>query len=126
MRECWLSARKRSGKLRAPVLAVALATSLSLATFAQSQPERLTADSKLNAILAYIHSAWDSLTRSTNSCGGVSDPKLLAAPVLYLPAGFEEPRELGQMEHGCKVTVAHLPQVIHQLGKTDADSIQPP
>ena len=126
MRECWLSARKRSGILRAPVLAVALATSLSLATFAQSQPERLTAESKLNAILAYIHSAWDSLTRSTNSCGGVSDPKLLAAPVLYLPAGFEEPRELGQMEHGCKVTVAHLPEVIHQLGKTDADSIQPP
>ncbi len=30
------------------------------------------------------------------------------------------------MQRVCKVTIAHLPQVIHQLGTTDADSIQPP
>ncbi|MFY9904061.1 MAG: trehalase family glycosidase [Terriglobales bacterium] len=109
--------------LRAAVLI--FATMLSGTAVAQSQPERLTSDAKLNAILSYIHSAWDSLTRSTNSCGGVSDPKLSAAPVLYLPSGFDEPGELGQMERGCKVMVEHLPDVIRELGSTDADSIQP-
>jgi alpha,alpha-trehalase len=99
---------------------------VAIAALAQSPPERVDGEAKLNGILTYIHAGWDSLTRSTNSCSGVSDPKLAGAPVLYLPFGFEKPPELGQMERGCKVTVAHLPQVIHQLGTTDADSIQPP
>jgi alpha,alpha-trehalase len=105
---------------------IIVAAMLSLSAVAQSQPERLTADAKLSAILGYIHSAWDSLTRSTNSCDGVSDPKLSAAPMLYLPSDLEAPAQLVQMEHGCKVTIAHLPKVIHQLGATDADAIRPP
>jgi alpha,alpha-trehalase len=45
---------------------------------------------------------------------------------VYLPAGFDQPRELDLMQRDCAVKVAHLPQVIHQLGTTDVESIQPP
>src|SRR5260370_495936 len=49
-----------------------------------------------------------------------------ARPVVYLPADFAPPPELEEMQRNCKVTIAHLPQVIHQPGTTGADSIQPP
>jgi alpha,alpha-trehalase len=98
----------------------------SLAALGQSQPERLTGDASLREILAYIHTGWDALTRSTSSCNAASDPKLSASPVIYLPADFEPPRELDEMQRSCKVKLAHLPQVIRQLGTTDAESIQPP
>src|SRR5579864_1984477 len=45
----------------------------------------------LKPILDYISSAWDTLTRSMTDCQSIVDPKLKAAPVLYLPAGFPEP-----------------------------------
>src|SRR5580704_3827583 len=98
----------------------------SRAALGQSQPERSTGGANLKEILAYIHTGWDALTRSTSSCAAASDPKLLASPVIYLPADFAPPRDLDEMQRGCKVTIAHLPQLIHQLGTTDADSIQPP
>jgi len=127
MQGFWRSAReRRSRNSRTPFLTASVVAILCIVSRGQSPPERIAGNTKLNQILSYIHAAWDSLTRSTNSCGGVSDPKLSAAPVLYLPSGFEKNQELDQMERGCKVTVAHLPQVIHQLGTTDADSIQPP
>src|SRR6202161_3954082 len=127
MQGFWRSAReRRSRNSRTPFLTASVVAILCIVSRGQSPPERIAGNTKLTQILSYIHAAWDSLTRSTNSCGGVSDPKLSAAPVLYLPSGFEKNQELDQMERGCKVTVAHLPQVIHQLGTTDADSIQPP
>ena len=99
---------------------------VSIAAWGQSQPEGNSANANLNHILAYIHTGWDSLTRSTSVCGAVADPKLPARPVLYLPANFQEPKELDRMQRECKVTIAHLPQVIVKLGTTDAESIQPP
>jgi alpha,alpha-trehalase len=99
---------------------------LSIAAWGQSQPENGSANATLNDILVYIHTGWDSLTRSTSACGAVADTKLSAASVLYLPANFQEPKELEQMQRECKVRVAHLPQVIVKLGTTDAGSIQPP
>jgi alpha,alpha-trehalase len=96
----------------------------SVAASAQSSPK--ISPASLKDILAYIHTGWDSLTRSTNSCAALADSKLSAAPVLYLPTGFQEPKELDQMRRDCKVRVAHLPQVIHKLGTTAAGSIQPP
>jgi alpha,alpha-trehalase len=129
MQGFWLRAReRRSWSVRARFLSATLVAILFLfiAPLGQAQPVPIAGDANLNRILAYIHTGWDSLTRSTSSCSALADPKLSAAPVLYLPAGFEQPRELDQMERDCKVTIAHLPQVIHQLGATDADSIQPP
>jgi alpha,alpha-trehalase len=46
--------------------------------------------------------------------------------VLYLPAGYREPKEVEQMQHDCGVKVAYLPQVIHKAGNTETDWIQPP
>lgn len=130
MRDSWLGSleqRRRCVKLmRCWLAASTVIAILSIAAFGQSQPERLTGNANLNDILAYIHTGWDSLTRSTNSCAAVSDTKFSAAPVLYLPAGFQEPKELDQMQRDCQVKIAHLPQVIHQLGSADAESIQPP
>jgi alpha,alpha-trehalase len=105
---------------------VILALLLHAAFPGQSQPLPAFADANFEAILAYIHNGWDSLTRSTSSCSGVSDPKLATAPVLYLPTDYRTPPALEEMQHDCKVTIAHLPHVIHQLGSTDVESIQPP
>src|ERR1700733_9699487 len=116
--------RRRSFRIHS--FRAALVAVFSLAALGQSQPERSTGDANLKEILAYIHTGWDALTRSTSSCGAASDSKLSASPVIYLPADFAAPRDLDEMQRGCKVTIAHLPQVIHQLGTTDADSIQPP
>jgi alpha,alpha-trehalase len=126
MQESWLWARKRRRRnFRVRFLAASLLLILSIPIQGQSPPARVGADANLNEILAFIHSSWDSLTRSTSSCGAVTDTKLSAAPVIYLPAGFEFPQELSQMQRDCKVKVAYLPQVIHQLGTTDVRSIQP-
>src|ERR1700686_4785821 len=82
-------------------------------------------DEHLTEILSYIHTGWDSLTRSTNSCGAVSDTKFSSAPVFYLPADFPQSGDLSQLQRDCAVKVEHLPQVIHQLGTTDVESLQP-
>jgi alpha,alpha-trehalase len=127
MQGSWLSANERSrGRFRICFLRAALVAIFSLAALGQSQPERLPGDASLRKILAYIHTGWDTLTRSTSSCGAASDPKLSASPIIYLPADFKSPQDLDEIQRVCKVTIAHLPEVIHQLGTTDADSIQPP
>ncbi len=127
MQESWLSAgnkfRSAPGRKCLPALLLVL---LSVAAFGQSQPESRTPSTNLDQILSYIHTGWDSLARSTSSCRGIPDSKVAAAPVVYLPADFPMPKDLEQMQHDCRVTVAHLPQVIHQLGATDLDSIHPP
>src|SRR5690349_6799937 len=90
----WLSARGRyGGSFRVRYLRAALIAIISIAALGQSQPEPADGDASLSDILAYIRSGWDSLTRSTSSCGAASDPKLSAAPVVYLPADFDPPRE---------------------------------
>jgi alpha,alpha-trehalase len=126
MRGSWLARCGRLSRLRIPFLGASLIAILSIAAAGQSEPDHPTAETGLTDILAYIHTAWDSLTRSTSSCGAVSDPKMSAAPVVYLPADFSFPRELHELQRNCKVTLGHLPQVIHQLGTADLDAIQPP
>jgi len=127
MQGFWRAGQERCFKaLRARSLHVALAVLLAVASFGQSQVGPIARDPTLDEILTYIHAGWDSLTRSTNSCTAVSDTKLSTSPVLYLPAGFDQPRELDQLQRNCAVTIAHLPHVIHQLGSTDVESLQPP
>ncbi len=131
MRELWLRAREMRHKMRhrsfrIRVFCAALVAMFSIVASGQSQSQRPPENANLIKILAYIHAGWDSLTRSTNSCGAASDPKLSVPPVVYLPADFAPPRDLDEMQRGCKVTLARLPNVIHQLGTTDTDSIRPP
>ncbi|MFZ0200842.1 MAG: trehalase family glycosidase [Candidatus Sulfotelmatobacter sp.] len=80
----------------------------------------------LKPILQYISSAWDMLTRSMSECESIVDPKIKAAPVIYLPAGIAEPDALKKLSLKCDVRVEHLPIVIHQLGEIDTAKIQPP
>ena len=108
------------------MLPLALLALLAISSAAQSSDQGLDRDPHLKDILAYIHSGWDSLTRSTTSCIGVPDPKVAAPSVIYLPDEFPEPKELEEMQSHCKVTVTHLPRVIHQLGSNDVEAIQPP
>ena len=79
----------------------------------------------LKPILQYISSAWDTLTRSMSECQSVVDPKIKAASVLYLPAGFNEPAALQKLTRECDVRIEHLPIEIHHLGEIDTAKIQP-
>jgi alpha,alpha-trehalase len=97
-----------------------------LCTAASAQSTTTLPDAKLDGILAYIHKSWDSLTRSTNSCGAVSDTKVAAAQVLYLPADYPQPKDLDRLPQDCAVKIAHLPQVIHELGNNEFASTQTP
>ena len=79
----------------------------------------------LKPILSYISSAWDTLTRSMTECQSVVDPKIKAAPVLYLPKEFAEPAAVQKLAADCNVRVEHLPIEIHRLGQIDTGKIQP-
>src|SRR5271167_2910541 len=79
----------------------------------------------LKPILDYISTAWGTLTRSMSDCQTVVDPKLTAAPVLYLPAGYAVPDAVQKLTANCNVRVEHLPVEIHHLGEIDTSKFQP-
>jgi len=117
----------RSARRACAVSAALLASFLFLAASPGDTGGRAAArDPSLNGILAYIHGAWDSLTRSTTTCSGIQDPKLRAAPVLYLPSGFPEPPEVERMRRKCGVRVESLPPITHKGGPGEPDRIEPP
>jgi alpha,alpha-trehalase len=89
---------------------------------AQSAPAR---DQGLTPIREYIATGWDSLTRSLTECKTIVDPKLAAAAVLYIPADFEAPVAVQQLQKRCNVQAQHLPMVIHKLGEIDPGKIDP-
>jgi alpha,alpha-trehalase len=79
----------------------------------------------LGPVLQYIHSDWDLLTRSMTRCDSIVDPKLAEAPLLYLPASFDEPDSVKQLKQNCKVQVEHLPVMIQHPGQADVTAISP-
>ncbi len=93
------------------------------ASFAQAAGPK---DAGLRQIRSYIAAGWDTLTRSLNDCRVIVDPKLAAASVLYLPADFDAPAEVQEMQKRCDVQVKHLPKVIHGLGEVDTSNVEPP
>ena len=78
------------------------------------------------ATLRYIHSAWDSLTRSVTDCASLSDVKVNESPVLYLPAGFAEPADVSAVEQKCHVRVLHLPRPILKLADVRPEELPTP
>jgi len=96
-----------------------------LADHARAAPADPAEGHGLKPILDYISSAWDTLTRSMADCQSVADPKIKAAPVLYLPAGYAEPEALQKLTANCNVRVEHLPVEIQHLGEIDTSKIQP-
>jgi len=93
------------------------------ASFAQEAGAK---DAGLRQIRSYIAAGWDTLTRSLTDCKTIVDPKLAAASVLYIPADFDAPPAVQEMEKRCNVQVKRLPQVIHQLGEVDTNNLEPP
>jgi len=69
-----------------------------------------------DATLTYIHSAWDTLTRSMTDCPTLADTKIATIPVLYLPAELPAPPEVAAIKEKCKVKIAALPRRIEKLG----------
>lgn len=68
------------------------------------------------ATLAYIHSTWDSLTRSMIECHSLVDIKVSANPILYMPAEVPAPPEVAALSEKCHVKIASLPHRIEKLG----------
>lgn len=69
------------------------------------------------AIDPYIHSSWDTLTRSMAECRSVADIKVTTSPILYLPYGMAIPPAVAAMQAQCpRVQVAFLPRTIHRMG----------
>jgi alpha,alpha-trehalase len=92
---------------------------------AAAQPAAGPEGQGLKPILDYISTAWGTLTRSMTDCQTVVDPKLTAAPVLYLPAGYAVPDAVQKLTANCNVRVEHLPIEIHHLGEIDTSKFQP-
>ena len=114
-------------RIQFPALVFVLALSFPAYPQANSvQPgSSQTAGPGLAPILHYISGAWDTLTRSMNQCASVTDPKLKTSTVVYLPADLQEPPGLEALSKQCKVSVEHLPKVLHGLGEIDPRTIQP-
>jgi alpha,alpha-trehalase len=80
---------------------------------------------KLSAILDYIASDWNLLTRSTSTCQAAADPKIPDPAVLYMPADFNIPPALPKLLQTCNVRVEHLPAVIRGPGQVTGSTIHP-
>ena len=78
------------------------------------------------ATLHYIHSTWDSLTRSVTECQSLSDVKVNETPILYLPAGMSTPEDVIALEQKCRVKVASLPLRIEKLGDVRPEELSAP
>jgi alpha,alpha-trehalase len=68
------------------------------------------------ATLAYIHSSWDTLTRSMTDCHSLVDIKVTTNPVLYMPQGIPPPPQVTALEGKCHVQVRSLPRLIDKIG----------
>src|SRR5256714_247243 len=113
--------RLSKGPICTAAALILLATTPKATQSQQSAPDTRG----LDPILTYISSGWDTLTRSMSDCKSVVDPKLAAASVLYLPAGFDVPASVQQLQKQCGVQVKNLPKVIHHLGEMDSGQVEP-
>ncbi len=78
------------------------------------------------ATLHYIHSAWDTLTRSMTDCHSLVDIKVSANPILYLPAGMDPPGAVRALTEKCHVKIVALPRKIEKLGDLDPRALYDP
>ena len=83
-----------------------------------------------NATLTYIHSAWDTLTRSITDCNSLADTKVdntaASTPVLYLPADLPAPPAVTAIAQTCHIRVIPLPRRILKLGDVRPDELHTP
>ena len=94
-------------------------------TQAQAESHPLTSVES-SELKTYIHSAWQTLTRTQTDCRSLADPKLTTKPVLYVPADMQVPSGVQALETKCGVHVARLPRPIHKMGDVRDSEVQPP
>lgn len=107
-------------KLRVAFASCAIAVAMS--GIAQNPP---SASKEAPPIDSYIHTAWDTLTRSMTSCSSLVDPKLTTKPILYLPQDVPMPKELAALK-ACQVQVQRLPKKIESFGEIKESEIPAP
>ncbi len=81
---------------------------------------------RLQKILDYISSGWDTLVRSTITCEGVADPKFTEGSMLYEPADFFIAATSIDAFRHCGIQVKHLPSPIRRPGQFKGNEIHPP
>lgn len=106
--------------LRLLLLAVA---AIAFASAQESQPSTTNKTPDPAATLAYIHNAWDSLTRSMTDCHSLVDIKVTANPILYMPADVPAPPDVAALSEKCQVKIASLPRHIEKLGDVMPDEL---
>src|SRR5215470_4536768 len=74
-------------------------------------------------LVAYIHNAWQSLTRSMSDCSSLNDPKLKTQPVLYAPFDFQVPADDLRRIQTCKITLQKLPKPITHMGDLKPEDV---
>lgn len=115
----------RSSFLRKPLFPSVFLLLLFCSFFAEpvkaQQAGPSTADKA--KILSYIHSSWDTLSRSMSSCASVADPKVTSTPILYLPAGMAIPPSVTAMQKNCNVEIHNLPRKIAHMGDVTASDV---
>jgi len=108
-----------------PVRTVWAALLILCLTSAFARDPQPASNPRLDPILKYIATGWDTLTRSMTDCNTVVDPKLAEDSILYLPAGFSLPDSVREMQERCHIKVEHLPAAITGPGQVSTN-ITPP
>jgi alpha,alpha-trehalase len=82
----------------------------------------------LQALLQYISTGWDGLTRSSSEPEALADPKLVQATVHYVPADRGIPDSLHELSEKQQFRTESLPFVISGPGQISRDRqlIEPP
>jgi alpha,alpha-trehalase len=98
---------------------------ISTTLFAQgtSASHALSTD-QAQQLRSYIHSAWQTLTRSQTNCASLADPKLTTRPVLYVPADLDTPAAVQELQTKCGIRVEKLPRAIHNMGDVKVSEVQ--
>src|SRR4029077_12158962 len=93
-------------------------------------PAAQTSEQKLadKDIVLYIHSSWQTLKRSTNDCGSLSDPKLgrRQENAIYVPQSMLIPATLQNLQAQCGAQIKRLPRRIVHMGDLMPDSLAQP
>src|SRR5437879_3376166 len=108
--------RQRIPRLWVPSVLL-LAICLVQAGLSPAASKATVGEQGLAPIRSYIAASWDTLTRFMTKCDTVVDPKLAERSILYLPADFQAPPAVEQMQKKCNVQVEHLPVVITGPGQ---------
>src|ERR1700743_1606737 len=114
-----LSMRYRMRSFSAPLLSASLFAFLIVLPLPASAQAAGSVESRSvdpAATRAYIHNAWDQLSRSVTDCQSLSDVKVTTRPILYLPHELTTPEAVKTLAAGCAVKIVSLPKQIGNLG----------